>query len=113
MNFETSIILSIFLTLLLLGLLAIVMGFVIGSYALRHLILLAMSNKVTWENTLDSTYRCYVLMDSDTYGYLRMEYLDTGERVMNQLVPVSKYFREQDVLSWGEACMRKAKELEN
>jgi len=84
-----------------------------GFYALRHLILLAMPNKVIWENTLDSTYRCYVLMDSDTYGYLRMEYLDTGERVMDQLVPVSKYFRCQDVLNWGESCMNKAKELEN
>jgi hypothetical protein len=42
-----------------------------------------------------------------------MERLDSGERVLDQEVPVSKYFREQDVLSWGEACMRKAKELEN
>lgn len=113
MSFETSIILSIFLTLLLLGLLAIVIEFVMGFYALRHLILLAMSDKVTWENTLDNTYRCYVLMQTDTYGYLRMERLDSGERVLDQEVPVSKYFREQDVLSWGEACMRKAKELEN
>ena len=107
MSFE-SVILSILLTLPLLGLLATIIGF-----ALKHLLFLAMPDKITWENTLDNTYRCYVLMQTDTYGYLRMERLDSGERVLDQEVPVSKYFREQDVLSWGDACMKKAKELEN
>lgn len=113
MSFETSVIFSILLTLLLLGLLAIVIGFVMGFYALRHLIFLTMSEKITWENTLDNNYRCYVLMQTDTYGYLRMERLDSGERVLDQEVPVSKYFREQDVLKWGDVCMRRAKELED
>jgi hypothetical protein len=92
----------------LLGLLAIIIGL-----SLKHLFFLAMPDKITWENTLDNTYRCYVLMQTDTYGYLRMERLDSGERVLDQEVPVSKYFREQDVLSWGDVCMRRAKELED
>jgi hypothetical protein len=61
--------------------------------------------QVVWENTLDDTYRCYVLGQTDTYGYLRMERIDTGERVLDREVPISKYFRERDVLAWGDTCM--------
>lgn len=60
---------------------------------------------VVWENTLDDTYRCYVLAQSDTYGYLRMERIDTGERVLDREVPISRYFRERDVIFWGDTCM--------
>ena len=63
---------------------------------------------VLWENTLDDTYRCYVLAQTDSYGYLRMERLDTGERVLDREVPTSKYFRGRDILEWGEICMRMA-----
>jgi hypothetical protein len=65
-----------------------------------------MNPEIVWENTLDNTYKCYVLAQTDFYGYLRMENLDTGERVLDREVPTSKYFRERDVLEWGEICMR-------
>lgn len=64
--------------------------------------------QVIWENTLDNTYRCYVLGQTDTYGYLRMERIDTGERVLDREVPISRYFRDRDVLSWGDICMNVA-----
>ena len=64
--------------------------------------------QIVWENTLDDTYRCYVLGQTDTYGYLRMERLDTGERVLDREVPISRYFKQQDVLSWGDTCMFEA-----
>jgi hypothetical protein len=60
---------------------------------------------VVWHNTLDDTYRCYVLAQSDTYGYLRMERIDTGDRILDLEVPISRHFRHQDILSWGEICM--------
>jgi hypothetical protein len=60
---------------------------------------------LVWENTLDDTYRCYVLGQTDTYGYLRMERIDTGERILDLEVPISRYFSEQDILSWGDTCM--------
>lgn len=71
-----------------------------------------MSDSVFWSNTLDNTYRCYVLPQTDTCGYLRMERLDTGERVLDKLVPISKYFLQQDIYWWGRECMRAAKKLE-
>ena len=58
-----------------------------------------------WENILDDTYRCYVLSQSDTYGYLRMERIDTGDRILDLKVPISRYFPQQDILSWGDICM--------
>lgn len=64
--------------------------------------------QVIWQNTLDNTYRCYVLEQTDTYGYLRMERIDTGERVLDREVPISRYFRDRDVLSWGDICMNVA-----
>lgn len=70
-----------------------------------------MSNPVFWSNTLDGTYRCYVQLETDTCGYLRMERLDTNERVLDRLVPVSKYFRHQDIYWWGRECLRKAAAL--
>lgn len=67
--------------------------------------------KVIWQNTLDNTYVCYVLEQTDTYGYLRMERIDTGERVLDQEVPISRYFKERDILSWGDICMNTAGEI--
>lgn len=64
--------------------------------------------EIVWENILDETYRCYVLWQTDTYGYLRMERIDTGERVLDLEVPISRYFRDRDVLSWGDTCMNVA-----
>lgn len=61
--------------------------------------------EIVWENILDDTYRCYVLGQADTYGYLRMERIDTGERILDLEVPISRYFRDRDVLSWGDTCM--------
>jgi hypothetical protein len=61
--------------------------------------------EIVWENILDDTYRCYVLAQSDTYGYLRMERLDTGERILDLEVSISRYFPQQDILSWGDTCM--------
>jgi len=60
---------------------------------------------VVWQNTLDDTYRCYVLAQSDTYGYLRMERIDTGDRILDLEVPISRYCRNRDVLYWGDTCM--------
>jgi hypothetical protein len=62
--------------------------------------------QIVWENNLDGIYHCYVLAQADTYGYLRMEHVDTGERVLDREVPISTYFRDRDVLEWGEICMR-------
>jgi len=67
--------------------------------------------KVIWDNVLDNTYRCYVLGQTDTYGYLRMERIDNGQRVLDIEVPISVYFKTEDVLSWGDICMRRAEEL--
>ena len=67
--------------------------------------------KIIWSNTLDDTYRCYVLEQTDSYGYLRMERLDNNQRVLDVAVPISKYFKDQDVLSWGEICMDRASKL--
>jgi hypothetical protein len=67
--------------------------------------------KIVWENTLDQEYNCYVLEQTDTYGYLRMERIDTGERVLDKEVPISKYFRSQDILWWGRECLKMAEKL--
>lgn len=69
--------------------------------------------KIVWENNLDGEYNCYVLEQTDTYGYLRMERIDTGERVLDKEVPISKYFRNQDILWWGQECLLLAKILSN
>jgi hypothetical protein len=52
-----------------------------------------------------------VLGQTDTYGYLRMERIDNGQRVLDIEVPISVYFKTEDVLSWGDMCMRRAEEL--
>jgi hypothetical protein len=67
--------------------------------------------RIVWKNTLDQEYNCYVLEQTDTFGYLLMERIDTGERVLDKEVPISKYFREQDILWWGRECLRMAKKL--
>jgi hypothetical protein len=68
--------------------------------------------KVVWSNDLDGIYHCYVLEQTDTYGYLRMERHSDGERVLDTEVPISKHFRTQDILRWGDVCMRVAKRYE-
>jgi hypothetical protein len=67
--------------------------------------------KIVWSNTLDQEYNCYVLGQTDTYGYLRMERIDTGERVLDKEVAISKYFHQQDILWWGRECLRMAERL--
>lgn len=64
-----------------------------------------MTNNLVWENNLDGIYRCYVLAQTDTYGYLRVEKIETGERLLDKEVAISKYFRTQDIIKWGEMCM--------
>lgn len=64
---------------------------------------------VVWSNTLDNEYRCYVLKQVDTWGWLRMERLDTGERILDEAVALSVYFRDDDVLWWGRRCMQVAR----
>jgi len=66
-----------------------------------------------WENTLDGKWRCYVKRELDTLGVLTMEDMETGECVFKKDVPVSKYFRQQDILSWGNLCLIEAKKLES
>jgi hypothetical protein len=70
-----------------------------------------MDPKIIWENTLDREYRCYVREQIDTWGYLCMERLDTGKEVLRKAVPISRYFRPQDVLWWGRECLRKSRAL--
>ncbi len=70
------------------------------------------TDRIFWENTLDSKWRCYVLMQTDTYGYLRMEDIATGQRVLDREVPVSRYFRTDDIIGWGNICMIEARRLE-
>lgn len=70
-----------------------------------------MQNPIFWQNTLDSEWKCYVLLMTEFCGYLRMEHLETGERVMDIEVPVSKHFRDQDIIGWGDMCMRHAASL--
>ena len=67
--------------------------------------------KIFWSNTLDDKYRCYVLEQTDTCGYLRMERIDDGTRVLDVEVPISKYFREQDIIKWGDMCIYTAYKL--
>lgn len=65
-----------------------------------------MANNLIWENTLDGIYRCYVLAQTDTYGYLRVEVIETGERLLDREVATSKYFRHRDIIEWGDMCMQ-------
>lgn len=61
--------------------------------------------KIFWSNTLDDKYECYVLEQTDTYGYLRMERIEDGARVLDVEVPISKHFRQQDIIRWGDMCI--------
>lgn len=70
------------------------------------------SNSVFWSNTLDDKWRCYVLLQTDAAGFLRMEDIATGQRVLDVEVPVSRYFRTQDIIAWGDRCMAEARRLE-
>jgi hypothetical protein len=71
-----------------------------------------MSNpNIIWQNTLDGKFNCYVLRQADSYGILRMERIETGEVVLDREVPTSKYFRDRDILEWGEICMNVAGRL--
>jgi hypothetical protein len=72
-----------------------------------------MSQENFWENTLDGKWRCFVQKELDTMGVLKMEDIGTGECVFSKPVPVSKYFRQQDVLSWGNLCLIEAKKLDS
>jgi hypothetical protein len=36
---------------------------------------------------------------------------ETGEIVLDREVPTSKYFRDRDILEWGEICMNVAGRL--
>lgn len=60
---------------------------------------------LVWENNLDGKYRCYVLSQVDTYGYLRVERIEDGLRILDTEVPISRHFRNQDVMNWGDRCM--------
>jgi hypothetical protein len=64
-----------------------------------------------WENTLDEKWRCFVEKESDVVGVLKMVDIETDECVFQKLVPVSKYFRQQDILSWGNLCLIEAKKF--
>jgi hypothetical protein len=68
-------------------------------------------SKVVWSNTLDGVYACQVREHMDTWGYLSMSLIETGETVYTRAVPISKYFREQDVLWWGKYCIAAARRL--
>lgn len=71
-----------------------------------------MSNpNIIWQNTLDEEFNCYVLSQTDSYGILRMERVGTGEVVLDREVPTSKYFKDRDILEWGEICMNVASRL--
>lgn len=70
------------------------------------------SPKVFWSNTLDGKYRCYVLEQTNTYGYLRVERIEDDFRILDVEVPISRYFREQDVIRWGDMCMLAAYKYE-
>lgn len=74
--------------------------------------MIAAANPVVWSNTLDGIWNCYVLEQTECSGYLRMESIETGERVLDVLVPISRYFRVQDVLQWGHMCMKEAENYE-
>lgn len=71
----------------------------------------SLMEKIYWSNHLDNEYRCYVLEQTDTYGYLRMERIDDGARVLDVEVPISRYFREQDIVRWGDMCIYTAYNL--
>ncbi len=71
-----------------------------------------MSNpNIIWQNTLDGKYECYVLRQTDAYGILRMTDTETSEVVLDREVPTSKYFKDRDILEWGEICMNVAGRL--
>lgn len=58
-----------------------------------------------WQNRLDDRYDCMVVEEGWTEGRLTMVETATGKLVLDTLVPVSKYFRTDDVLSWGSMCI--------
>lgn len=65
-----------------------------------------MKDRIHWENTLDASYACRVVEKAPTYGELYLKNLETESSQFIGLVPISKYFKTQDVLSWGEKCIR-------
>lgn len=65
-----------------------------------------MENQVHWENNLDEGYTCKVIKKAPTYGELFLESLETGKSEFISLVPISKYFKNQDIFHWGEKCIR-------
>lgn len=67
--------------------------------------------KIIWSNTLDGVYLCQVREHMDTWGYLTMVRSETGETVYTRAVPISRYFKSQDVLWWGKYCMAAARKL--
>ena len=67
--------------------------------------------KIVWSNNLDGEYFCQVREHMDTWGYLTMTLIETGETVYTRAVPISRYFKSQDVLWWGRDCMVAARRL--
>lgn len=61
--------------------------------------------KVIWKNTLDNRFLCSVTEDLETCGILEMREVGSEDVVYSRLVPISKYFREQDIIWWGQECL--------
>jgi hypothetical protein len=68
-------------------------------------------SKIVWSNTLDGKFTCQVREYMHTWGYLTMSLIETGETVYTKAVPISKYFKGQDVLWWGRYCIAAARKL--
>jgi hypothetical protein len=68
-------------------------------------------SKIVWQNTLDGKFQCQVEEYMETWGYLTMRLIGTGETVYTKAVPISRYFKAQDVLWWGRYCIAAARKL--
>lgn len=62
-------------------------------------------DKIVWKNTIDGKYLCSVTEQLTTCGILRLTEMETREVLLQKLVPISKYFRHQDILWWGQECL--------
>jgi hypothetical protein len=67
--------------------------------------------KLFWKNHLDGVWNCEVSMVTDQSGVLTMSEIETGRVVMRKDVAVSRYFRTDDIIYWGNLCMIQAAKM--
>lgn len=64
-----------------------------------------VENAPIWSNTLDGQYQCEMIPQADTYGVLRVKRIEDGLVLLKTFMPISRYFKAQDVIWWGDRAM--------